>query len=368
MPESKAYNNLSVINTGPLNSLASLIYHIAKPLKDYSQRFTSGRFENIQWDMTNIMPLHQSMVTLTAFLSISHRLRIFTGCPQAVKINWNPRVLSFWNDISFFHLTEKYDLIKWPDELIGGFPSGVTNPNTLIVDFAFNPEEIPDQDNLTEWKEWKDDTRERVKQDLLLRCGGLFTHSRRHSNFPSKFKDQVAITSAELVVNSLLHGRSMAFLGLQRSNSGITISVCDCGFGFLTSLRKLNRPWALLQEMSNIQAITIGSLANSKEMGLRRAIDSIVNYGGHVIITSNDAEIRWEKPLWDRAKDSDLTFLQSPQSLPNINELLGPCLKGKLTSEKKQNGYPREWDFGIRGTRISFELDFKKYEHSLKGI
>jgi len=359
-------NNFVSINTGPLNGLSSLTYYIAKPLHEFSVGFSSGRFERIEWDMTNIVPLHQSMVTLTAFLAICHRLRVFTGCPQSVKLNWNPRILAFWNDISFLSITNRYDLIEWPEELMGGFPSKVTNPNTIIIDFPFN-DDVPDQADLESWKEWKDSTRERVKQELLLRCGSLFLETKTKPKFPSKFKDQVAITSAELVVNALLHGKSTAFIGLQRSSSGITISVCDCGYGFLSSLRKPGRPWASFEKLTNIQAITIGSLENTREMGLRRAISSVVNFGGHVLIASNNAEIRWERSMWNDVRTTDLSFLKNPIRLPNTESLLGPEIKAKVSNEQKQKGYYRTWPYGLRGTRISFELDFKKYEYALKG-
>lgn len=345
-----------IINVGPLNGLASLTYFLSKPLANLSREYVSGRHPEVIWDLRNVIPRYQSMATLTAFLSLAHRLRLFTGHAQQALLHWNPRILSFWSDISFLELSRKYDLIDWPEELIGGYPSDVTNPNSLIIDYPLDSQ-IPDQSNIEEWKEWKDNKREEVKEQLMLRCNRLFAGSRKF-NIPSKLKDQIAITAAELIVNSQLHGRSMAFLGMQRTSKRITVAVCDAGIGFVNSLQKQSRQWSRLEGLRNIEAILIGSIENTREMGLRRAIDMTVQIGGHVLIFSNDVEVRWDGSLWENAKES---LPVERYTVPDILTILGDPVTGTLNSEQKLNGYYRDWQPGLRGTRISFEIDFDNY-------
>jgi hypothetical protein len=113
--------------------------------------------------------------------------------------------------------------------------------------------------------------------------------------------------------------------------------------------------------MSDIEAIFIGSVENTREMGLRRAIDAVVRMNGHVIITSNNAYIRWEHNLWERATESMNRFLENPHEFSTIHNILGPPVTGSLSDEKKHLGYHRIWPEGLRGTRITFEIDFKEY-------
>ena len=106
------------INVGPLNGLASLVYHLAPALAEVSREFSRGRQPDVIWDLRNAIPGHQSMATLTAFLSIAHRLRQFTGHAHRVLLHWNPKVLSFWSDIRFLELSKKYDLFLWLRHLL----------------------------------------------------------------------------------------------------------------------------------------------------------------------------------------------------------------------------------------------------------
>ena len=357
MKQSDTSQNVFSINVGPLNGLAALTYYLAEQFKLLNRDYASGKNPEVIWDLRNVMPRYQNMATLTAFLSLAHRLRSFTGHAHGALLSWNPRVLSFWSDIAFLDLSMKYDLIAWPEKLIGGYPSKVTNPNTIIVDFP-NDTNIPDKSDILEWKAWKDNKREEVKEQLMLKCSRLFEKSSKY-RLPSKLRDQIAITSAELIVNSLLHGNSMAFLGIQRTSKRITVAVCDAGIGFVNSLQKQNRQWSQLKELNHVDAIFIGSLENMREMGLRRAIDMTVNVGGHVLVLSNDAEVRWDGELWERAKNS---LHPERYVAPNIREIFGEPASSTVNIDTKLNGYYRLWRTGLRGTRISFEIDFDRYK------
>jgi hypothetical protein len=358
MNQTTINQNEFVVSVGPLNSLSSLMYHLAEPLTSLNREFVSGKNPDVIWDLRNVMPGQQNMASLTAFLSLAHRLRLFTGRAQEVLLEWKPKVLSFWSDIGFLDLSRKYDLIKWPEQLIGGFPSNVTNPNTIIIDYP-SETNIPDQaDNEEEWKKWKDETREEVKAQLMLKCSRLFEKS-RNFKLPTRLRDQITITSSELVLNSILHGKSMAFLGMQRTSKRISVSVCDAGIGFVNSLQKQSRDWSKIKDMKNIEAILIGSIENTREMGLRRSIDMTVQVGGYVEIFSNDAEMRWRTELWEKAKNS---LPPERYVVPDMQLILGDPVHGTATAEQKRMGYYRTWQQALRGTRISFDIDFSNFE------
>lgn len=224
-----------VVPVGSLSGVPAIHSSMSRRLLDYSEHYRNGRRPIVVLDLSNVQPKKMSMAAITAFLSISDRLRDFTDAPIRVHVLWNPEVFSFWDDIGVFKISDERSLFAWKDGIVGGYISGKGNPNTQILCFPNNlpPEQAFHADDI---KHWKDSIRIDVKEKLLMQCGALFKSPKHGPPISIQLRDQVAVTCAELVVNAHLWGKSAAFVGLQRSKKGITVAVCDSGIGFYRSL------------------------------------------------------------------------------------------------------------------------------------
>lgn len=348
-------NKYFSIDVGPLRSIGSFYLHVARRLPEYNNLFREGKAPVVEWDLTNVSSPSINMAALTAFISLAARLRKFTEYSHVAKINWQPKTFGFWHDISFFELVKNLDLFKWPEGMVGGYESEKTNPHSKILIYPYIQNEIPNKNQLNLWKEWKDSTREMVKEDLLLRCNNLFAESQNIPSLPTKLKTQIAVTSSELVVNSLLHGNETAFVGLQRTSKRISVVVSDCGRGFLSSLHE-NFPTLVHEKQikNNIESLIFGSLINKHEFGLKQAITDVVNIeNSSVSIYSCDTEIHWKKDMWDMALE-----LSHDNNLL-INDIIGKMptkVTKKPSYEEMKYGFYRIWREGIRGARVCFEI------------
>lgn len=351
------------INVGPLNGLGSFCFHTGKSLKRFSDLYREGQNPQVEWDLRNVEYRHMSMAGLTAFLATAYRLRQFTLDPPVVRMNWNPQVFSFLEDISLFRLASEHDIFRWPHAISEGAWFGDTNPSTELLMFEYD-EPLPDRlTDIQDWKDWKDSIRQRFKDILLLRCGRLFQATTKLLDFPEKLKDQVAITSAELVVNSILWGRTTAFVGLQRTRTGITVAVCDTGSGFLASLYDQQTTKPVVKPKSNLEALIVGSLINGREYGLRRVISTVIKNGGRVLMSSFDAELHWKQPLWDLAQRLTVRTDETPIDLQYLLKAIARPIVGSPTLADKDNGFCRVWQHGLRGARIAFEIPLRGDKH-----
>jgi hypothetical protein len=348
------------INVGPLNGVGSFCFHTGESLKRFSDLYREGQHPQVEWDLRNVQYRHMSMAGLTAFLATAHRLRQFTLGPPFVRMKWNPQVFSFLENISLFRLASEHDIFKWPDAVNDGAWYSDTNPSTELLMFEYD-EPIPDRfTDIQEWKDWKDSVRQRFKDILLLRCGRLFQATAKLLDFPEKLKDQVAIASAELVVNSILWGKTTAFVGLQRTRHGITVAVCDSGSGFLASLYGQQTTKQVVKPTSNLDALIVGSLINAREYGLRRVISTVMKSGGSVLMSSFDAELHWRQPLWDLAQRLTLRTGEEPIDVELLLSSVGRPVIGSPTLEDRESGFCRVWQQGLRGARIAFEIPLRR--------
>src|ERR1043165_101060 len=347
------------IDVGPLNGVGSFCLHAAKKLRRFSELYREGQSPAVEWDLRNVEPRHMSMAGLTTFLSTAYRLRQFTKKAPYVRLRWNPQTFSFWEDISLFKLASQHDIFTWPEAVSETSWFGYSNPNTELLMFEFT-NDIPNRShNIQYWKGWKDSVRQRFKDILLLRCGRLF-RSNKNTYFPEKLKDQIAITSAELVVNSMLWGHSTAFVGLQRSRVGITVAVCDSGRGFHGSLYEQQSSKQSVYPENNLEALIIGSLINTREYGLRRVINTVIKNGGRALLSSFDAELHWKETLWLKAKEATFGEGEHPLDIKRLTQTVGRPVTGSPTLEDRENGFSRVWQYGLRGSRIAFEIPIRR--------
>lgn len=345
-----------LLNVGPLTGIASLALYLGEALESFSKAYVRGIAPEVTWDFSNVVRGRMSMSALTTVLAVAERLRRFTESSQRALLRWDPQIFSFWHDISFFRVAHDFDLFDWqPPSIIGAYPQGRTNPDTEIL--AFNDIPPPDAGDIEAWKRWKDFVRQEVKSLLLVRCGRLFAPNRPALYGSENLRDQVAITAAELIVNAILHAQAPAFVGLQRSRSGITVAVSDCGRGFLSTMLRRGTNTENSTELSTTQALVAGCLMNQREMGLRRGIDTVLRSDGWVICSSDDSFIRWQKDIWHQLSDLEITEASGCVIPPNIVQRLGPPLSGR-NIRGSQAGYYRIWPRALKGSRVSFEIPF----------
>lgn len=334
-----------VLHVGGLSSVSALHKAIAEQLMEYNKRYLSGGRPQVRFDLTGIQAKKISMAALTALLATMDRFREFTNSPADMDIRWNPDVFGFLDDIGFFRLGQERDLFRLDPRIIGGYSTNTTNPNTQLLYSDFNDDWSPDQAELAMQK---DAIRNQIKETLLIQCGGVFRQRRGARAITNELRDQILVTSAELVVNAHLWGKASAFLGLQRTSRGITVCVCDSGEGFLSSIKKKKKRKLLSEDAGHLESLAIGCVVNDEDFGLRRAIDMVTRFGGRVEVSSFSGEIVWKDELWNHwlkvaASDAGLSFEQKFSHF-------------RIQAESIQQGYCRDRTTPLRGSRVTFEI------------
>ena len=341
-----------IINVGTLRSLNSLTLTLAPQLDQLRETFIRGEGAIPVWDLRNIEVGRVSIAALTSFLSISKKIRDFIGAPIEIEIHWHPKFQGFLADVGFIKISENFGLYDWKG-MLGDYKIGNTNPHTRIFYFSDLPTiDKSDQEQVIAWKDIK---RQEIKHSLLLKLSNLFNSKLFHQGWSDNLESVLTITGAELVVNSLLHGEEIAFVGVQRSSKGITTAICDSGKGFPKSMQT-NYLWLKNQALlDHTKALLLASLMSKNKIGLYRAIDDVLLSNGHVIMSSFDTEIRWQQSLWDKAKTLKI---QQDGKIIDLKALGNP-LTGYAELEEIYNGYYKEYDSFLVGTRISFEIPFQ---------
>lgn len=352
--------NEFIVKVGPLNSLNSLYSFLGPAVSEIRSRFARGSYVDIKFDLTSLTFQKINIAALTTFLSTSRKMREAMGKPMELIFNWEPQVFAFLTDIGFFSLSKKLDIFYWDELMVGGFKAGVTNPNTKIIYFS-DREAMTKSDGLfmEELIEYKSKLKQRIMPNFILRCSEIL------SGFDQSLVNTVTNSSIELIVNALVHGQDIAVVGLQRSSKRVTVSVSDGGIGFKKSVIKTFG--SKLEEISQSQALLIGSLVQKKEHGLRLAIDEVLNfdetqyYGdfsfneGWVIMSSFNCEIRWQKLNWAKAKVTFDNLGDDWYKLPPTEEFLGEPVSNLLDHDL-ESGYWKNHKIGLVGTRVTFEI------------
>ena len=339
-----------IINVGPLKSFNSLTFYLGSQLDELRNSYIIGERVIPIWDLRNISPYGASISALTAFLSISKRIRDFIGQPIKILIHWQPEFQGFLSDIGFVNIAKDFDLYDWQG-MLGGYKTGTTNPKTKI----FYYDNIPnlDRNEQEEVIRWKDSSRQEIKHSIIFRISNLFNSKYFYEEWSKNLESVLTITTAELVVNSLLHGNDVAFVGVQRSKKGITTAICDSGIGFPKSLLSNSKFNPSFANLNHYQALVIASLQSKNKIGLFRAIDDIIESQGYVIMSSFNTEIRWEYELWNQAK-----LIENKSVILQNEAVLGNPLSGYGDLNRVQRGYYKYFENSLVGTRITFEIPF----------
>lgn len=355
----KTSENLTFrINVGPLSSLESFRLWVGGQLRALGDQFRSGKRPEIEWDLTNLVPRHMNMAALTAFLAVANRIRKFIGYAPPARLAWNPDVLGFLDDISFFGWAKKHDLFALSPNASGGYARRRTNPYSKIFASAYT-ENIPHRSHLIEWKLWKDNKRDEYTDKLFDLCDPLFD---REDDLD--LLSAIVGSAADLVLNSHLWGRDTAYIGLQRSPVGITVCVCDGGKGFLSSFddKDLEDKEGIPPIASDVESLILGSLVNVGGYGLRRTIGEVLDRGGWIVLCSGGAELRWGVSSWQKATEM-LRLENKPWvTMPDSTRILRQ-VKGRDTHEDRGAGFYRTQNYRMFGAYVSFEISFGGKAH-----
>lgn len=341
-----------VINIGSLSNLSNLNYHLSKELNLLRESYIHGNGKIPIWDLRNIPPKNASISALTAFLSISKTIRDFIGQPIEVLAFWQPEFQGFLSDIGFLRIAQEFDLYNW-NGMLGGYDSNRTSPTTKIFYYS----DIPyiNYSSQEEVIEWKDNKRQEIKHSIHFRLNNIFNSKIFYEEWNKNLEGVFTITLSELVVNSLLHGREVAFVAVQRTKRGISTVVCDSGRGFLRSMKDSKSHLSEKLENSNLKALLISSLQSKNKIGLYRAIDDIILSNGYVIMSSFDGEILWRTDLWEKAKK-----IEREKGIENLTlKNIGNFSTGFIDTKLKDEGYFKKYDDFLVGSRITFEIPFQ---------
>ena len=345
------------INLGTLSSFNSLYRNAAPTIDIIRNKVAHGERPNIIWDFSYAESRRISMSALTAFLSVAFGISKAYGKSIPLLMRWDPYVLRFLTDIGFFKVAEELHILHWSPNLVGGMVQKKTNPNTKIIFFDGIPDKSKFQNSISLMNDWKEKTREDlIIKQLYSDIDSLLIHEDFYSDWHERLVRLLSSTIAELIVNSLLHGEDVAFVGLQKSPRGVTVCICDGGVGFLKAMKK-NQTWSAQTGLNtNIDALVNASLMNKHEIGLRRAIEDIIVSDGYIIMSSVDCELCWTKNNWYKAKELfDSNNYKSV--LQSAKQILGE--EQHNTNENFSDGYYRNFGSKLKGTRIIFEIPSK---------
>lgn len=341
-------NKIIEINIGGLEGIASVYRNVSKGLHEFNEHWKRGEQSVIYWDVRGLKNREMDISAISFFLAIAHRIRLYTRICQPILLDWNPITLGFLSDIGFFEVANLNDLFKWPYE-IDGLVIGKTNPNTRLLSYK-QLSQKPEINNASDLSEWKRIHRENYREDIIGKCESLFT-SKDQKRYGENLALAMSRTSAEIAINSLLWGEAAAFLGIQRSNKRITISISDIGVGLKNSLISKGLHLNLLNDdISDINSVALCSVINENDFGLKRAVSTVINLGGSISISSSAGEIFWCDKLWNEfvecyeARGAERAILKLPV----------PIYKAEDSDRK--NGYVRKWAESIKGTRVSFRI------------
>ena len=360
------------INVGTLSSFNNFRYNVTSAFVFLNDEYSNAHKKyEIIWDLRFVEAKKMKLNVLTAFLSVAKLVRNYLGHPAEIQIRWDPYIYKFWRSIDFIDVAMKNDLFVWNEKMLGGaLKHDEFSPFNKITSFDGIPEtQFVDTLSLENWKGQK---RYEISGKLLNVFGNIINNKLFSLKENERLRHVLSDTCSELIVNCLLHGKEISFVGMQRTSSGLSICISDCGIGFLNGLLN-NQVWAkkiglkksadailnasLLKigEYDNLEEINHLEIKKSRHIGLLSAINDILKKGGYVLIHSQNAEIRWELPLWNECLNKFSKHLYT-EKLQTVTEVIGPHPAYPISKDVYFQGYYRIFETDLKGSIISFEI------------
>lgn len=360
-----------VIPVGDLTSLTSLYRNVGKwrhTLRSTAKEWLakadrSGNKEDfpLRWKLDELPAKGVNLPALTAFLSYAYLVSSNFKESIPTMLRYDEYLNSFLNHISFFSIAKEKNILFYNEMIIEGKREIRDHFNPAKIILIDGNYKNVNYNDTSELHKLKSIVLDKKKHEIETKILDLFIDKDLDYIHP-EFIQHLSELSAEISSNSLIHGGSAAFIGMQRIESWVNkklriiICISDNGVGFLKSFTK-SQPWATnIGINSNLDAIyNACMITKSYEPGLRDVIGQVVNdYTGYVNICSMESEIHWSKESWDSAN----TIFKQDISQTIIQKA---SVALKNTSIARQEEYRRGFyrihkDF-LPGTRVTFELN-----------
>ncbi|MCX6879288.1 MAG: hypothetical protein NTW21_36615 [Verrucomicrobia bacterium] len=322
-----------LLNPGRLLSLTGLHYNLAPKLADLSDLFRIGETPKVIWDLRSAVPGRQSLSALTSLAAICKTVGDYIGLPSIVLHSLDPEILKFWCDVGFIRITRENRSLDWNPNHILEYSSTAPSTNTGIIQISSDPQ--PPESSKTQHYEWKDLKRLRYSSLFVVRTSMML----QQAGVPATASQEIAVFASELVLNSVTHGKSTAFIAFQDSRRAVSVSVCDAGIGFRNSIRRKSFSIPIDDSFDDLDAIFTGCFVNRQGVGLRGAIDFVVGQMGTVLLSSEKGELLWTEKNWLPLRNANSKQRDNAHYIPlRIREHLGDPHQGSVSPAESVRG------------------------------
>lgn len=215
------------------------VYNVILP--DLSERYLSiKRDENVTLSLIYTERIDSNAIPL--FMCILNILWNYHQQPVDLELVYNPRLLYFLDRIDFFRWGSQLNLIRYDEDLIGGFGDYIKDKRYRTENshkiLAYWPKisylSLPPQEK----QNMRDKLTEELKYEMFdyVKLIAL-SHNLSDGNF-----EILRTATSEIILNAILYSQSMCYVYVQSGikisahEKKILISVVDIGEGFRRSL------------------------------------------------------------------------------------------------------------------------------------
>lgn len=354
MSDKKYTSEVLRIHAGEMATVAQLHLYLAEPINDLKNIIRSL---NSPSEMPVVIldlgkTCYPSIEATTSLLATFSQVARVTG-RICIESEWRPNLFKFLYEINFFMLADKLRIFVWDEEIVGGFGDNKLNKFTKII--CYTEVSIKDRKDKQAVRALQDDYRLSYSNSVKKHCEGVFKNS-KVDHIVSKVVPEIAM---ELIINSLIWGENKVFFSAQRTSKSIKVCICDAGEGFFKTISERfnnNDPKVKCMPKDDIEAILLGCLMNrfeSLDYGLADLIEQIVSRNGTVFISSDKAEIAWDKYLWNKfTANINNQLLDDYHFHDAVKEIKDDLETRPATSQRKMSVF----SYPLRGTRIVFKI------------
>lgn len=343
-----------VFRVDDLRGASYFIRSISSGLDRFTDLWHKNRTPRVVWDLRQLRKGTINTGALAVFSSVAERIKNFSWETPRMLLP-GPEIQKFLYGIRFIRTLVDNQIVYIGEGELGGFRVEALHPSTAIVRFYGKNTPNPSGPNIVDWK---DSSREEFHKELFWKHN--WSRLFRSDELPHPLDEgsihEILNVCAELGVNSLLWGRSPAYVSAQVKSSGFTAYVSDAGHGVFRTLCEKEEDRLSSKPVTVQQALLYSSVFSSTEMGLFRAIDSVTKNGGKVVLSSDSSVLVWNLDNWTLTAEALSTDPAVVCDEKWQNEVLGTVSKGDVGFR----GYRWDLNRGLRGTRIHFELPYLK--------
>ena len=330
-------------------------YHNLLP--ELSRYVRSIDKDPILFDFTNTKRI--SSLVIPNLLCVGYIIKTNYHVPATIFVPDNSasdNIRDFLHNIGFVHLARNYELFYFTESIDFGNNRRILDPRCQTHEFNPDPEGKND---------------ESVIRAEVSRCFGSFFRTLFPNFDPAMqniddMKEYRSMTNivedvcAQLIFNSIIHGKSFAFMTAEVNHTAekIYISIADCGIGFRkcinSQIKHGEQPFENRRELMSdeLEAITNAVFVRAEEehnkvYGIYPLIKRVLELDGIVRIHSIDTQLILTSKL--RVK---LDIAANDRS--NVKEIRQSFLA--LMRDKTSNAYNVYTNMKCGGVHIEIEL------------